>query len=63
MSNKAVASRYALALFQIAKETGSLTQIVNELQIVEDVYEKTPELNDVLLHPKVPVEKGRAYKK
>lgn len=57
MSNKAVASRYALALFQIAKETGSLTQIVNELQIVEDVYEKTPELNDVLLHPKVPVEK------
>lgn len=56
MSKNAVASRYALALFQIAKESGSLTQFANELQLVKEVFEKTPELKRVLLHPKVTVE-------
>lgn len=53
MSNYAVANRYAVALIQLAKEKGSLTQFVNELQVVKDVFNQTPELSNVLLHPKV----------
>lgn len=53
MSNHAVANRYAVALFQLGKEQGSLTQFVNELELVKDVFKQTPELNTVLLHPKV----------
>jgi F-type H+-transporting ATPase subunit delta len=53
MSNYAVANRYSVALFQLGKEQGSLTQFANELQLVKEVFILTPELSSVLLHPKV----------
>lgn len=53
MSNNAVASRYAVALFQLAKEKDLLAQIGNGLQIVEDVFKLTPSLSNILLHPKI----------
>ncbi|UOE93943.1 F0F1 ATP synthase subunit delta [Alkalihalobacillus sp. LMS39] len=56
MSNKAVANRYAVALFQLAKEKGLVQQIETELQLVKEVVGNTPEMMTVLLNPKVRVE-------
>ncbi|WP_209123361.1 F0F1 ATP synthase subunit delta [Alkalihalobacillus sp. BA299] len=53
MGNKAVANRYAVALFQLAKEKGILKQIGDELQLVKAVFEQTDTLSTVLEHPKV----------
>jgi F-type H+-transporting ATPase subunit delta len=53
MSGKAVASRYAVALFQLAKEQGTLEQVGNDLQLVKQVLIQTPEFESLLLHPKV----------
>ncbi|MDE5414699.1 F0F1 ATP synthase subunit delta [Alkalihalobacterium chitinilyticum] len=53
MGNKAVANRYAVALFQLAKEKDILKQIGEDLQLVKAVFEQTERLSNVLEHPKV----------
>jgi F-type H+-transporting ATPase subunit delta len=53
MSDLAVAKRYALALFKIAKEQNLLDQMEEELRIVKEVFIKDNELLDFLEHPKV----------
>jgi F-type H+-transporting ATPase subunit delta len=59
MSNSAVAKRYALALFQLAKEKNLLDQIEKELRVVKDVVINTPELTALLKSPKLTKEKKK----
>ena len=44
MSDIAVAKRYAVALFQIAKEQNLLDQIEEELRVVKEVFTNDNEL-------------------
>lgn len=53
MSKGIVAKRYAVALFQLAKEQNTIDQIENELLVVKQVFTANKELIDVLNHPKV----------
>jgi len=53
MSNQVVANRYAVALFQLAKEKGTLEQVNNELKVVKEVLEQTKGFKSFLVHPKV----------
>ncbi|QGQ48335.1 F0F1 ATP synthase subunit delta [Metabacillus sediminilitoris] len=53
MSNGIVAKRYAVALFQLAKEQNTIAQFEKELNIVKEVFTTNKELIDVLKHPKV----------
>lgn len=53
MSNGIVAKRYAVALFQLAKEQNTIDQFEKELNIVKEVFTTNGELIDVLKHPKV----------
>lgn len=53
MSNGIVAKRYAVALFQLAKEQNVIDKIENELLVVKEVFTTNRELIDVLNHPKV----------
>jgi F-type H+-transporting ATPase subunit delta len=53
MSNGIVAKRYAVALFQLAKEQNTTDQFEKELNIVKEVFTTNEELIDVLKHPKV----------
>ncbi|WP_096203053.1 F0F1 ATP synthase subunit delta [Bacillus sp. FJAT-45350] len=53
MSSKAVANRYAVALFQVAKEQGTLEQVGNELQLVKNVFSNTDGFIELINHPKV----------
>ena len=45
MSNPAVANRYALALFQIAKEQKLLDQLEEELRVVKEVFNQNKDFN------------------
>jgi F-type H+-transporting ATPase subunit delta len=47
-----IAKRYAGALFDIARENDNVEQIKNELTVVKDVFHQTPDLMNVLKHPK-----------
>lgn len=53
MSDLAVAKRYAVALFQIAKEQNLLDQIEEELRTVKEVFTNDKDLLSFLEHPKV----------
>ena len=53
MSDLAVAKRYAVALFQIAKEQNLLDQIEEELRTVKEVFTNDNDLLGFLEHPKV----------
>lgn len=59
MSNHAVANRYAVALFELAKEKQALEQTEKELQLIKAVFEQTPELKKVLEHPRVSEEQKK----
>ncbi|ADC49431.1 ATP synthase delta subunit [Alkalihalophilus pseudofirmus OF4] len=61
MSNQAVANRYAYALFQLAEEKSILSQVVQEMELVKEVVNTTPEFLQLLSHPKVTTEKKRAF--
>jgi F-type H+-transporting ATPase subunit delta len=50
-----VAKRYALALFQIAKETQALGVIEEELRVVKEVVQYNPELKNVLKSSKLSI--------
>ncbi|MGM0875085.1 MAG: F0F1 ATP synthase subunit delta [Bacillota bacterium] len=53
MSKGIVAKRYAVALFELAKEQNTIGQIELELLDVKEVFTKNKELIDVLNHPKI----------
>lgn len=53
MSDLAVAKRYAVALFQIAKEQNLLDQIEEELRTVKEVFTNDTNFLSFLEHPKV----------
>ncbi|SFB03825.1 MULTISPECIES: F0F1 ATP synthase subunit delta [unclassified Bacillus (in: firmicutes)] len=59
MSNSMVAKRYALALFQLAKEHQILEQMEQELRVVKEVFINNPDMNAVLKSPKLSVEKKK----
>ncbi len=60
MSDLAVAKRYAVALFQIAKEQNLLDQIEEELRTVKEVFTNDNDLLGFLEHPKVTSDAKRA---
>lgn len=53
MSNQVVAKRYALALFELAKEQNKIDAIEAELLVVKEVMENNPKFLEVLTHPKL----------
>lgn len=59
MSNSTVAKRYALALFQLAKEHQLLDQMESELRVVKEVVNNNDDLNSVLKSPKLTNEKKK----
>ena len=63
MSNMIVAKRYAVALFQIAKEKQTLDQIETELRVVQQVFTSNKELTDLLSNPKISIEKKKSLVK
>jgi len=59
MSNSMVAKRYALALFQIAKEQQLLGVVEEELRVVKEVLQYNTDLNAVLKSSKLSNEKKK----
>ncbi|RFU64253.1 F0F1 ATP synthase subunit delta [Bacillus sp. V59.32b] len=59
MSDTSVAKRYAVALFEIAKEQNLLDSIEEELRTVKEVFSTSNELETFLQHPKVSAEAKR----
>jgi F-type H+-transporting ATPase subunit delta len=59
MSNSMVAKRYALALFQIAKEQKLLGVVEEELRVVREVMHYNKELSAVLKSSKLSLEKKK----
>jgi F-type H+-transporting ATPase subunit delta len=59
MSDSLVARRYALALFQLAKEHQLLEQMEEEIRVVKAVFANNPDINAVLKSPKLSNEKKK----
>jgi F-type H+-transporting ATPase subunit delta len=59
MSNSIIAKRYALALLNIAKETGALGVIEEELRVVKEVVQYNPELKAILNSSKLSIAKKK----
>ncbi|SFE61251.1 F0F1 ATP synthase subunit delta [Alteribacillus iranensis] len=53
MSSIAAANRYAVALFDLAKEQNILDDISAELKVVKQVFQENDTLQKLLQHPKV----------
>lgn len=60
MINTTVARRYAKAIVEIGRETGSLDALVEEIVAVAQVYEGSRELRSALDNPLVPRDAKRA---
>jgi F-type H+-transporting ATPase subunit delta len=61
MTNRAAATRYARALFDVAlKERGDLEQIDEQLAAFVALFSQHPQLQKVLLNPAVPVPRKSA---
>ncbi|PLT31700.1 F0F1 ATP synthase subunit delta [Peribacillus deserti] len=61
MSNTTVAQRYAVALFQIAKEQNLLVQFEEELRTVRTVFSQNSELQGFLSHPKITIDQKKQF--
>lgn len=59
MSNSTIAKRYALALFELAKEKELLDQFEEELRVVKRVLEMEPQLMVILKSPKISIGKKK----
>ncbi|WZY00165.1 F0F1 ATP synthase subunit delta [Bacillus sp. FSL W7-1360] len=57
MSKSAVAGRYAVALFELAEETGQVDKYEAELSLIEAVFAETPQLTQVLIQPGISLDK------
>lgn len=54
-----VAKRYALALFQIAKENGQVDQLDGEIRVVRTLLTTSPEIYTFLKSPNISLEKKK----
>lgn len=63
MSQNAVASRYAVALYKLAKENNELEQLEQELKVVEEVVAENPQFLTILKHPKIAKDAKKALVK
>ncbi|GIO26862.1 F0F1 ATP synthase subunit delta [Ornithinibacillus bavariensis] len=61
MSEAVVAKRYADALFQLGSGKATLSEITEELRVVNQVFHENRELNAFLIHPRVTNEKKRLF--
>lgn len=59
MTGSTVAKRYALALFQLAKEQNLLDQMEEELRVVKEVVNENSDLYALLKSPKLSIEKKK----
>jgi F-type H+-transporting ATPase subunit delta len=59
MSNSIVANRYASALFQVAKEKDQVALIGDQMRVVKEVFQQTPELLFFLKLPKIDMSKKK----
>ena len=59
MKDSAVGNRYALALFQLAKEQNLLDQLEDELRVVREVVSQNTDLNLVLKSKKLLINEKR----
>lgn len=59
MSNSDVANRYALALFELAKEHGQIDSIQGELQELKKVFRTNIELEQLLNNPRLSMAKKK----
>ncbi|MDB5085207.1 MAG: hypothetical protein JWN30_2093 [Bacilli bacterium] len=55
-----VANRYAEALFSLAKDTGALNSMEQELGLVAGAFQTTPEFMEFLAHPKISIQDKKA---
>ncbi|WP_174614933.1 F0F1 ATP synthase subunit delta [Virgibacillus ihumii] len=53
MSGEVVANRYADALFAIANEQGKTEQLMEEFEVLDEIFRSNKELNAFLEHPRV----------
>ncbi|WP_017756599.1 F0F1 ATP synthase subunit delta [Calidifontibacillus oryziterrae] len=63
MSRDAVAIRYAVALFELAKEQNQLDQLEEELKVVVKVVEENPSFLTILKQPKISKDSKKALVK
>lgn len=63
MSQNAVANRYAVALYELAKEHNVLDQLEQELKIVEKVVSENPSFLTILKQPKITKDAKKALVK
>lgn len=59
MTSSMVAKRYALALFQIAKEQNLLERVEEELRVVKEVFAYNSDLMSVLKSPKLEIDRKK----
>lgn len=59
MSKNAVANRYAVALFRVAKEKGTLSETQAQLVLVQQALKDNPTFEEILKHPKVTAAKKK----
>lgn len=57
MSNVTAANRYAVALFELAKEKSNLHEVNEKLAVVKQTFEENEDLFKVLNHPTISLEK------
>ncbi|MBO1004789.1 F0F1 ATP synthase subunit delta [Pseudogracilibacillus auburnensis] len=55
MSQNIIAERYALALFELAKEQGSVDKLVEELRVVKQVINENPDFIVLLTSPNLSI--------
>ena len=60
MSKETVARRYAVALFQLAKEQHNLEQVEEEIRAVKLVFTENKQLLTILSHPKLAEKKKKS---
>lgn len=61
MMDTGVAKRYALALFQIAKENGQIDQLDEEVRVVRTLVTSSPEIHTFLQSPNISLEKKKKW--
>src|SRR5690625_5005089 len=53
MSESVVAKRYAEALFQLGEEKNTLDQLVDEFQLIKDIFNDNEQMVTFLKHPRI----------
>lgn len=59
MSQNIIAERYALALFELAKEQGSVEKVAEEMRVVKKVFNENPHFQVLLTAPNLSIEQKK----